>query len=659
MIALSTRLNKLACLLALLLAVGCGDEENIMEEVGDADMHHGDAADAGETGDSGPTEEDAGPDADADEEECDNNGSDSDGDGLSDCREEELGTDPDDADTDGDGLSDGEEVQRGTDPLKADTDGDGLDDAEEYELGLDPLAADSYGDGTLDSERWFVSLCDDEGSAALDFYEDDGPGNWRVALAPGFDNYTALTISGADATNQQAAAVFSDATLEVAGSIFSAPKDAAVSSPSAVQQNHSQDISSVGAIQQSRIGGEFDTHDFHRASTAHYEISVQTPTSAEQLRDEILFATAPFAQADVSDLPAASGDESSDFRVSVGVVIRASDSGDDQTITLLSVAPLDRVEAEYAVEFATGDLTNTTQLAEAGAGNGTDCQVNERPRPPQVDYYWVLDHTDSMSAHAATARAAAEAIFDNAEALDFDARFAATSMKQNNKGKLDPAVGWQRDRQTFVDHVEALTGSGGEEPYGLYAAREGIGYMKGIYGSASEDEKSRPNAQIVTIFVTDKEAHSFVDHDLDSSSGQTLLGSFENFFSSHTRSYALLGNGEDCGVAEGASYELIAIDNGGQTGSLCDDDVETIFDSWINTGQPRGASIQLPDTPISSSIRTFANGGELTRDRDNGFDYSPSNNTVNFFGDARPEADGDEPNPDMAVVIYETYVDSN
>jgi hypothetical protein len=47
-------------------------------------------------------------------------GEDSDGDGLSDEEEAELGTDPDDPDTDGDGVSDGDEVDAGTDPLDAD-----------------------------------------------------------------------------------------------------------------------------------------------------------------------------------------------------------------------------------------------------------------------------------------------------------------------------------------------------------------------------------------------------------------------------------------------------------------------------------------------------------------------------------------------------------
>jgi len=44
---------------------------------------------------------------------------DSDGDGLSDWEEAEIGTDPYDPDTDGDGLSDGWEVEHGLDPLNA------------------------------------------------------------------------------------------------------------------------------------------------------------------------------------------------------------------------------------------------------------------------------------------------------------------------------------------------------------------------------------------------------------------------------------------------------------------------------------------------------------------------------------------------------------
>ncbi len=67
---------------------------------------------------------------------------DSDGDGLSDAREEEEGTDPNNPDSDGDGLNDGDEIAEGTDPLNPDSDGDGILDGDEILLGTDPNEAD-------------------------------------------------------------------------------------------------------------------------------------------------------------------------------------------------------------------------------------------------------------------------------------------------------------------------------------------------------------------------------------------------------------------------------------------------------------------------------------------------------------------------------------
>jgi hypothetical protein len=81
-----------------------------------------------------------------------------DGDGLTNEREEELGTDPANPDTDGDGVGDGEEDAAGTDPLDhvsfADADGDLVPDAIEASDGTDPndpaSFVDSDGGGTAD-----------------------------------------------------------------------------------------------------------------------------------------------------------------------------------------------------------------------------------------------------------------------------------------------------------------------------------------------------------------------------------------------------------------------------------------------------------------------------------------------------------------------------
>ena len=75
---------------------------------------------------------------------------DSDGDGIPDVQESELGTDPTKSDSDEDGLSDQEEITAGTEPDNADTDGDGLSDGDEKLYGADPHVLDTDGDSLPD-----------------------------------------------------------------------------------------------------------------------------------------------------------------------------------------------------------------------------------------------------------------------------------------------------------------------------------------------------------------------------------------------------------------------------------------------------------------------------------------------------------------------------
>lgn len=117
---------------------------------------------------------------------------DSDGDGLPDAQEDEIGTDKLLADSDGDGLSDGVEVKMGLKPqpdpanvdvIKGcnyanDTDGDRLNDCEERVLGTDACIADTDGDGLPDLVEFLGGT---NPIIAEDLQDDDRDGLSNVA----------------------------------------------------------------------------------------------------------------------------------------------------------------------------------------------------------------------------------------------------------------------------------------------------------------------------------------------------------------------------------------------------------------------------------------------------------------------------------------------
>lgn len=108
---------------------------------------------------------------------------DSDGDGLNDELEAEIGTDINSADTDGDSLKDGEEVDKYfTNPLEVDTDKDGLNDDDEIYFCTDPNDPDTDDNGILDGDekrdQSFVYKAENKDSVVTEvFVSLNGTGN--------------------------------------------------------------------------------------------------------------------------------------------------------------------------------------------------------------------------------------------------------------------------------------------------------------------------------------------------------------------------------------------------------------------------------------------------------------------------------------------------
>ncbi|WP_162602555.1 fibronectin type III domain-containing protein [Nocardioides daejeonensis] len=117
-------------------------------------------------------------------------GTDTDGDGVSDSMEEQLGLNPRKADTDGDGLTDGEELNTyGTDPLNVDSDFDLRHDNEIWPQygGTDPLSPDTDNDGCWDVGEIQPGIgrnpkVADSGDCFVGDENTSPGGNWRAGV---------------------------------------------------------------------------------------------------------------------------------------------------------------------------------------------------------------------------------------------------------------------------------------------------------------------------------------------------------------------------------------------------------------------------------------------------------------------------------------------
>lgn len=652
-----SQLSRIAAALLLAALVGCSDDTppNTSDDAGQtadadarvlpdgADVADADArlpdADAAETG------VDAEPDADECSEDCDY-------DGLSDCEEEDLGTDVCSPDTDGDGVNDLTEVQEQTDPTDPDTDDDGLDDGFERDLGLDPTEQDTFGDGTPDAERWVTEACDNPQAEPLRYFTsktnsvDSGPypesnmGNWQLALPAVFADYTELTVDGlqldtnGQPVNRKAAAVY--ASSDIAGFILSYTPSSAPVGASETVIDYRDTLASLATLDEAKIGATISTHDFHRASLGRFKISLPTPQSTDTLRNDVLFALAPFGVDEVSGLPQASGESHTSFYVYISAIEREYADGERQTLATAAIAPASTFEARRRVHHRMDDITNTTNVARSIEGDTTNCEVFA-PRPqPKTDFYWVVDHASSMTDDYSRVRASAEKLFDALSTTPIDARMGLATMEADRLGHLT-TTGWHTDEASFLAEFDTLATSTNDEPSaGLEAAREGIRYMRGYTGSTPpEAHQIRPEARVVTIFATDNEAHTFEQTDIDSTAGQEALDEFELFFRSNSHVVALVGDGDQCGAGDGESYRRLATATRGAYHSICGS--PDIHEELIVQASASGAGYRLPETPISASLRVYVDGQWVPRSRDNGFEYSPFNNSIVFFGDYQPE----------------------
>jgi len=680
---------------SLLLAAGCGEEgasgpdDDGMTDVGDVEPDGAspdviDDVDPGlDSGDIGedvvePDADVADPDGGEDEDTWGQR--DPDSDGLTNAQEADLcggdGSDPHDSDTDDDNLSDYEEWNAGTNPCKADTDGDGASDYEEVEKwsDLNPNKPVTYNDGVQDGDRWILSACEGVDSNKI-LFEENSPGNWKIALPTGFSNYSNVTITGTQSPT--AAAVYDNPTTEIGALTASSENPQAMIDPVAPFRsggNVRQALNAVGDVSSGNVfvRGEFETHDGYRAATGEFPLKVAGDgASIRKVRQQLLYELFPGQSAgSFSGLPGTAGTKYNEFQVISTAIYRPNPqtSGDAQRLITVALAPQQKYNSQTKIKFQMDDLINATNIAEEVDEPESVCRKYSaiKDRPP-VEFYWVLDQSVSMTPplNEAVVNFSNQLVaeIDNT-ALDY--RMGVTNMDPRNQGRFRIPPAWHDQENIFKSEVQdaVVSCSGGAnwncssgEEYGLQVAREGIRYMTGAGSQQpTAPEEIRSEANVITIFMSDEEANS-VKFD-DYPPGITSIDEYVDWFDGRTTAFSVTGR-SDC-EQNGVAYASVAQGTGGTSASICSNKLTDTITRIINAANEKASNYRPTPQPISSSLKVYLNGDWVPRSTEDGYTYSARDNSVSFFGDFRPDPDKyDDPNvePDRIAIIYDRYID--
>ena len=181
-----------------------------------------------------------------------------------------------------------------------------------------------------------------------------------------------------------------------------------------------------------------------------------------------------------------------------------------------------------------------------------------------IDILFVVDNSGSMLEEQERLANGFATFIRGFEALQYDFRIAVTTMDApNDRGRLVGPI-LQNDSQDlagrFAEQVRVGAAGGGIEQ-GFEAARLALNSEFG------EDEFLRAEASLAIIFVSDEDDQSF-------RTTATYLESFTRA-SNDVRVNAIVGpdRGGCSSASPGRRYLSLAEETGGQSGSICDDDL--------------------------------------------------------------------------------------
>jgi hypothetical protein len=549
-------------------------------------------------------------------------------------------------------------------PATLDTDGDGIPDAQEdrdndgtVDPGeTDPEVKDTDNDGIPDADEVDAIACGRERDRPIKVY--DVPGADAMLLVDAAVSERALLF---EPGGRNVGLAVADPALGVAAVLVGRPLTAGVTTPDAARERARREVLAVLGAVQNLTARSFTTHDGFAAEQASFQLVAGAPTDARALLALAArgLVGAPMLRGEL--VPGGMADRT--MTLQLLTIVRGT-----RVVHVLAGAAGDAPADPQRIRLE--ELTDGTNVARHGAFTRHVCDQLEAVATAKADILFVVDDSGSMEDDQDAVRRAADAMGDvlRAARVDFRlgvARMFASDRDSRQRGALE-GRGLSDDLSTFRDAI-VVGANGGWEP-GLETGILAIDRLlpRTAVGAPADPRRLREDAATIVIHLSDERdqesecsACGRCDYDQSPTRRQFCAGGqdvIERYVTAYTQrkavTFALVGDLPDgCRQTQsrddfepGQGYVEVASRTGGRFGSLCGD-MRQNLDAIARVATGVASTYRLSARPASASLRVAigppGQGREVRRSRVDGYDYDPAQNSVVFYGAARP-TEGDE-----------------
>lgn len=496
----------------------------------------------------------------------------------------------------------------------------------------------------------------------------DPRGNFNLVTPSGVAAHT-VTITGA-ASSESAVALNASG---VAALVATRATD--LTSPTAevskIQQQLFAALAGLGSSATVRAAGSSGSsaEKLPDVKEVIWDVSAAVAMEPGELRNRLLAVVLAEPLTALSGLPGAVATPSAKLMIKLALALRPA----GQIVVSAAVANQAAYDDTSSdLSFLVDDLGNGTAVARTGTSPVFECDVRAISSKAVADIVWIVDESGSMNDNRQDIVNNATTFFNKALAAGLDFRMGVAGMKKPGAGVLVGKLcsdgsgassdDGGEDRFLLPNEKDAFTACVKNPPYYEGGSEHGLshGYWavkNHLPRAAGSSHKIRQGAHLAVIFVTDETAQELKEGEGDFFGEQGFLSymdykktncqlspdkqvKLETFIQPLVDLYGgaqatvhLIGGicNNACSAEVAFGYQELVNAFGGQTGDVCQHDLNATLQVIIDTIAASASPRTLQHVPISSTLVVEANGLLLPRSRTQGWVYNPTSTSLTFI----------------------------